>query len=54
LIFSLGATHGDETSYLFYKSQYKINDPEPPAKRTKDRKIMEALTTMWSNFADTG
>ncbi|XP_019889012.2 esterase E4-like isoform X1 [Ooceraea biroi] len=50
----IGASHADDTSYLFYKTKCKINDSKPPAVGTKDRKVMEALTSMWANFAKTG
>ncbi|XP_012216886.1 esterase E4 [Linepithema humile] len=49
-----GASHTDELSYLFYIPKCKVNDPKPPAVNSKDRKILEILTTMWSNFAKTG
>ncbi|XP_026826028.1 esterase E4 isoform X4 [Ooceraea biroi] len=49
-----GAAHDDELSYLFYMPKYKVNDPKPPAIGTKDRKVLEALTSMWTNFAKTG
>ncbi|EZA62846.1 Esterase FE4, partial [Ooceraea biroi] len=49
-----GAAHEDELSYLFYIPTYKVNDPQPPAIGTKDRKVLEALTNMWTNFAKTG
>ncbi|XP_020293908.1 esterase E4-like [Pseudomyrmex gracilis] len=51
---SLGASHSDETSYLFYKPACKTDNPEPPAIGTEDRKVMEILTTLWTNFAKTG
>ncbi|XP_076636106.1 esterase FE4-like [Colletes latitarsis] len=49
-----GASHVDELSYLFYSPYLKLKDPKPPAVCTKDRLIMERLTTMWTNFAKTG
>ncbi|XP_026826027.1 esterase E4 isoform X3 [Ooceraea biroi] len=48
-----GAAHGDEISHLFYTPQ-SVNDPQPPAIGTKDRKVVEAITSMWTNFAKTG
>ncbi|RLU22077.1 hypothetical protein DMN91_006457 [Ooceraea biroi] len=50
---SKGAAHGDEISHLFYTPQ-SVNDPQPPAIGTKDRKVVEAITSMWTNFAKTG
>ncbi|XP_076171488.1 esterase FE4-like isoform X2 [Ptiloglossa arizonensis] len=49
-----GAYHMDELAYLFYSPRCKIENPDPPACGTKDRIIMERLTTMWTNFAKTG
>ncbi|XP_011705980.1 PREDICTED: esterase FE4-like [Wasmannia auropunctata] len=51
---TLGASHTDDMAYLFYEPKYKIDDPEPPAIGTKDRKVLEILTRMWTNFAKTG
>ncbi|KYN22096.1 Esterase E4 [Trachymyrmex cornetzi] len=48
-----GTSHTDDMSYLFYQPSCKIND-SPPAVNTKDREILEILTTMWTNFAKTG
>lgn len=41
-------------AYLFYMPKCKIDDPKPPAIGTKDRKILEILTRMWTNFAKIG
>ncbi|XP_018339347.1 PREDICTED: esterase E4-like [Trachymyrmex septentrionalis] len=49
-----GTSHTDDMSYLFYQPSCKANNPAPPAINTKDRKILEILTTMWTNFAKTG
>ncbi|XP_011630754.1 esterase E4-like [Pogonomyrmex barbatus] len=49
---SIGASHIDELAYLFYLPNCKTDDP--PARDTKDRKILEILTKMWTNFAKTG
>ncbi|XP_043257782.1 esterase FE4-like [Colletes gigas] len=49
-----GASHMDELAYLFYSPLCKAENPEPPANGTKDRLMMERLTTMWTNFARTG
>ncbi|KYM80814.1 Esterase E4 [Atta colombica] len=49
-----GTSHIDDMSYLFYQPSCKINDPAPPAVYTRDRKILEILTTMWTNFAKKG
>ncbi|XP_076622850.1 juvenile hormone esterase-like [Colletes latitarsis] len=49
-----GASHMDELAYLFYSPLCKAENPEPPANGTKDKLIMERLTTMWTNFARTG
>ncbi|XP_024868450.1 esterase FE4-like isoform X1 [Temnothorax curvispinosus] len=51
---AIGAAHTDDMSYLFYIPKYKINNPQPPAIDTKDRKMLEILTRMWTNFAKTG
>ncbi|XP_054012297.1 bile salt-activated lipase-like [Hylaeus anthracinus] len=48
------ATNGDELPYLFYLPSCKVDNPEPPAIGTKDRVVMERMTTMWTNFAKTG
>ncbi|EZA47956.1 Para-nitrobenzyl esterase [Ooceraea biroi] len=50
----IGAAHDDESSYLFYIPKYKVNDPQPPVIGTRDRKVVEALTSMWTNFAKSG
>lgn len=50
----MGASHTDDMSYLFYMPKCKINNPVPPAIGTKDRKMLEILTRMWTNFAKTG
>ncbi|XP_076170782.1 esterase E4-like [Ptiloglossa arizonensis] len=49
-----GASHMDDLTYLFYMPLCKLGQPDPPAYGTKDRLIMERLTTMWTNFARTG
>ncbi|XP_076618774.1 esterase E4-like [Colletes latitarsis] len=49
-----GASHMDELAYLFYSPICKAKNREPPANGTKDRIILERLTTMWTNFARTG
>ncbi|KAG5329467.1 ESTE Esterase, partial [Acromyrmex charruanus] len=49
-----GVSHTDDMSYLFYQPPCKANDPAPPAVNTRDRKILEILTTMWTNFAKKG
>ncbi|XP_011695647.1 PREDICTED: esterase E4-like [Wasmannia auropunctata] len=54
---ALGASHTDDLAYLFYEPICKNNDPngkDPPAIGTNDRKILEILTRMWTNFAKTG
>ncbi|XP_043265338.1 esterase FE4-like [Colletes gigas] len=48
------ACHMDDLSYLFYLPICKNDNPDPPAIGTKDRNILERLTTMWTNFARTG
>ncbi|KAL6428699.1 hypothetical protein ACFW04_007943 [Cataglyphis niger] len=50
----IGASHTDDMAYLFYQPIYKANDLKPPAIGTKDRNVLEILTTMWTNFAKTG
>lgn len=50
----LGATHADEVVYLFYVPQNKIGDSQPPAIGTDEFKVVEALRSMWTNFAKTG
>ncbi|XP_033332844.1 esterase FE4 isoform X2 [Megalopta genalis] len=49
-----GASHVDEMAYLFYLASLRTDDPEPPAVGTKDRTMIERLTTMWTNFGKTG
>ncbi|KAJ8706772.1 hypothetical protein PYW07_012850 [Mythimna separata] len=44
-----GASHGDDTSYLFDSSMFKDTPPSE-----EDQKIIDALTTMWTNFAKYG
>ncbi|XP_036144784.1 esterase E4 isoform X2 [Monomorium pharaonis] len=51
---TIGASHADDMSYLFYLPKCKVNDPKPPAIGTNDRRIIEILTEMWTNFAKTG
>lgn len=51
---ALGASHTDDMPYLFYLPSCKIDDPKPPAIGTKDRKVLEILTRMWTNFAKIG
>lgn len=48
-----GASHIDEVSYLFYLPLCKSENPNPPAVGTKDRVILEQMTTLWTNFAKT-
>ncbi|XP_072764146.1 esterase E4-like [Anoplolepis gracilipes] len=50
----IGASHSDDLTYLFYQLSCKVNDPKPPAIGTKDREVLEILTTIWTNFAKTG
>ncbi|XP_076647108.1 juvenile hormone esterase-like [Halictus rubicundus] len=49
-----GASHCDELAYLFNLLSCKSEQYVAPARGTKDRAVMERLTTMWANFAKTG
>lgn len=44
-----GASHGDDTAYLFDMSMFS---EVPPSE--EDQKVIDALTTMWTNFAKYG
>ncbi|XP_025073381.1 bile salt-activated lipase-like [Pogonomyrmex barbatus] len=50
----LGASHIDDLTYLFYLPKCKVDDPESSTIGTEDRKVLEILTRMWTNFAKTG
>ncbi|XP_015434533.1 PREDICTED: esterase E4-like isoform X2 [Dufourea novaeangliae] len=52
--FVKGVSHTDEMPYLFNMLCCKTEDEGVPEKGTKDREMMERLTTMWTNFAKTG
>nr|XP_050866508.1 esterase B1-like isoform X4 [Vespula vulgaris] len=49
-----GATHGDELFYMFYGKLQKLVSLEPHSPGTKDYKIMEYFTQLWTDFAKTG
>ncbi|KAL2730930.1 juvenile hormone esterase-like [Vespula squamosa] len=49
-----GATHGDELFYIFYGKLQKLLSLEPHTPGTKDYKIMEYFTQLWTDFAKTG
>ncbi|XP_047365688.1 juvenile hormone esterase-like isoform X3 [Vespa velutina] len=49
-----GATHADELSYMFYGKLQKYLLLKPHSPGTKDYKIMEYFTQLWTDFARTG
>ncbi|KAL0100124.1 hypothetical protein PUN28_019520 [Cardiocondyla obscurior] len=51
---SIGTSHTDDMSYLFYMPKCKIENPAPPVEGTRDRKVVEWFTRMWTNFAKYG
>lgn len=53
-LFCTGVTHSEELSYLFYPHMMKDLGLPPFAPNSKDYKIMNRLTQMWTDFAKTG
>ncbi|XP_035737133.1 esterase FE4-like [Vespa mandarinia] len=49
-----GPTHGDELFYMFYGKFQKYLLLKPHSPGTKDYKIMEYFTQLWTDFAKTG
>ncbi|XP_025987483.2 para-nitrobenzyl esterase [Solenopsis invicta] len=49
-----GATHGEELAYLFHVSMMKELGISLPAIDSKDGKMINHLTQMWTDFAKTG
>ncbi|XP_046835897.1 juvenile hormone esterase-like [Vespa crabro] len=49
-----GATHGDELFYMFYGKLQEYLSLKPLSPGTKDYKIMEYFTQLWTDFAKTG
>ncbi|XP_035737129.1 esterase E4-like isoform X2 [Vespa mandarinia] len=49
-----GPTHGDELFYMFYGKFQEYLSLKPHSPGTKDYKIMEYFTQLWTDFAKTG
>ncbi|XP_071574670.1 juvenile hormone esterase-like [Temnothorax nylanderi] len=49
-----GVAHGEDIFYLFHPHMMKEFNLPPPAPNSKDYKMIDRLTQMWTDFAKTG